>query len=150
MLKRDVLLRTATDEQQRSVTVPTVRVTVTPPEGPEVEETLGLTSLVVGSSPECDLVVKRDSRVSRQHCMLTLTGQGIVVKDLESKNGTFIRGVGVHEALLSTDTSVVIGSSRLVAREVGPPSVIALSTSERFGRARARNVLMRKLFEKLE
>ena len=45
----------------------------------------------VGRSPECDLVVD-DPTVSRRHVRLSYTGQGYLVQDLGSGNGTLLNG----------------------------------------------------------
>jgi len=47
--------------------------------------------LVIGRDPACGLVVD-DSRISRRHAQLRWTGQGWVLDDLESKNGTTHNG----------------------------------------------------------
>src|SRR5688572_32840036 len=43
--------------------------------------------IVVGASPECQLVVEDDA-VSRRHLRLTLAPEGVQVEDLASRNGT--------------------------------------------------------------
>jgi len=140
---------TLTDLSSHSVKVPSVRVTVTPPTGDKVEAVLALAPLVVGTSPECDLVVS-DPRVSRRHCQLTLTERGIVLRDLGSKNGTMIGDVQIIEAVLGIGVHATFGSSKLVVRSVGAPTILPLSPSLRFGDAIGGSVAMRALFAKLE
>lgn len=48
-------------------------------------------SWTVGSSPDCDLVVKQPV-VSGTHCRLSLQGEEYVLEDLGSTNGTFVNG----------------------------------------------------------
>jgi ABC transport system ATP-binding/permease protein len=50
--------------------------------------------LIIGSGPECDLVID-DPRVSGRHCQLVQTPHGLEITDLNSTNGTFIRGVRI-------------------------------------------------------
>src|SRR5262245_13999822 len=90
---------TSTDADE-TLRVPSVVVTVTGPEGSSVDAQLELRPIVVGTSPECDLVVA-DPRVSRRHCEIALTAEGIVLRDLGSKNGTFSGKVTLREALLA-------------------------------------------------
>ena len=45
--------------------------------------------LLIGRDPECHLRLA-STDVSRKHCLLTLGPAGVTVKDLESRNGTFI------------------------------------------------------------
>jgi DNA-binding NtrC family response regulator len=140
---------TLTDLSSHSVRVPSVRVTVTPPAGGALEANLGLAPIVVGTHPECDIVVV-DPRVSRLHCQITLTGRGILLKDLGSKNGTFIGDIQIMEALLPAGIAASIGSSKIVARSAGAPTILPLSTDVRFGEALGGSVAMRALFAKLE
>lgn len=51
-------------------------------------------SWIIGSDPECDLVVDWPT-VSGRHCRLTRTSDGDVLEDLGSSNGTYVNGVRV-------------------------------------------------------
>ena len=55
--------------------------------------------LVLGRFPAEDVVVVDDDRISRRHTRLDLRGDGVRVTDLESRNGTFVDGVRVSEAM---------------------------------------------------
>src|SRR5262245_52235615 len=85
--------------QEDAILLPSVIVSVTPEDGSPIEATLGLVPLVIGTSPECDLVVS-NARVSRRHCELRLTPRGIILRDLGSKNGTFLGDVPIVEVIL--------------------------------------------------
>jgi predicted component of type VI protein secretion system len=52
--------------------------------------------LLVGRDVECDLVIP-DRQVSRRHASITLEGEGYLLQDLNSKNGTFVNGQEVGE-----------------------------------------------------
>src|SRR5687767_12973437 len=99
-MQGDRPLPTLTALRRDAAEVPSVRVTVVPPDGVPLEAVLGVMPLVVGTSPDCDLVIV-DPKVSRRHCQIALTDQGIVLEDLGSKNGTFIENVRVMQALLA-------------------------------------------------
>src|SRR5262245_19841483 len=135
-------LSTATED---AVLLPSVIVSVAPADGGPVEALLGLAPLIVGTSPECDVVLS-DPRVSRQHCELRITRRGISLRDLGSKNGTFLGEVPIVEIILPLGVPVRIGNSRLTARGGGAPSTVALSPAERFGEAVGRSIPMRALF----
>lgn len=47
--------------------------------------------LLIGRDEDCDVVVP-DRRVSRKHASISLQGEGYILKDLGSRNGTFING----------------------------------------------------------
>jgi pSer/pThr/pTyr-binding forkhead associated (FHA) protein len=46
-------------------------------------------SWIIGSAPECDLIIDRPT-VSGRHCRLVRDGQGYLLEDLGSANGTFV------------------------------------------------------------
>jgi len=142
-------LPTLTAVRRDSVQLPSVRVTAVQPGGAEIEATLGVGPLVVGTSSDCDIGLE-DARVSRRHCELTLTDSGILLRDLGSKNGTFIAGVQILEAMLPPQVKATVGNSTLSVRVVGAPSILQLSPSARFGEAIGGSLVMRALFAKLE
>ncbi|HWO18041.1 MAG TPA: sigma 54-interacting transcriptional regulator, partial [Kofleriaceae bacterium] len=129
--------------------LPSLVVTVKPPQGPVVEAELAMRPLVVGTSPEGDLVVD-DPQVSRRHCELQLTGEGIVLRDLGSKNGTRIDRVLIREVVLPLSVPVILGSSELVVHAKGEPTVVPMSPASSFGEAVGESFPMRTLFAKLE
>jgi pSer/pThr/pTyr-binding forkhead associated (FHA) protein len=70
--------------------------------GPEV---------LIGRDDEAGIRIGSDD-VSRQHCLLTPTEAGVTVRDLDSRNGTFIDGVPLspnEDALLTVGSSLTIG-----------------------------------------
>lgn len=52
--------------------------------------------IVIGRGVECDVVIK-DAKASRKHCRLVRKGDGFVLEDLGSKNGTFVNGKKIAE-----------------------------------------------------
>lgn len=140
--------RTMTEIKGHAVRVPDVRVTITQADGAAVEAPLGLRPIVVGTSAECELALK-DPGVSRRHCELSLTDRGIVLKDLRSKNGTFIGSVRIVEVILDADIEAKIGGARLIAHVVGSPSTIPFSQESHFGDAIGKSLVMRALFHEL-
>ena len=76
-------------------------------------------SLLVGRSAECDLPVK-DPFVSRKHLKISRKGERIFIKDLNSRNGTFVNGEPIHpgiEVELPEGVPVVIGMTVLCLGE---------------------------------
>jgi DNA-binding NtrC family response regulator len=139
----------ASVDQGRSLRLPALQVTAKLPDGRKITAPLGLHPCLVGTSPDCDLALP-DSHVSRRHCELQLTERGIVLRDLASKNGTFVRDVAVMEARLLPGVPIQLGDTELVIEPIGEAAILPLSTGESFGHAIGRSLAMRALFSKLE
>jgi len=56
--------------------------------------------LTIGRDPACD-VSDADPRLSRKHAEFQLTPKGILVRDLDSRNGVRVNGRNVRETLLA-------------------------------------------------
>jgi hypothetical protein len=63
--------------------------------------TLGKSN-VIGRDETCDIVVA-DRQVSRQHARLSITQRGIILEDLNSKNGTNLNGESLKKPTLLED-----------------------------------------------
>jgi MoxR-like ATPase len=68
-------------------------------------------------SGEANEIVIRDRTVSRQHAELTLTQEGVLLRDLESKNGTHYLGHRVGTMVLALGARVSLGA---VVLEIAP------------------------------
>ena len=93
-------------------------------------------SWVIGSSPDCDVVV--DSPLaSARHCQLTQTPEGFLLNDLGSTNGTYVNGVRIAGPIrLTTGDSITLG------RTVPFPWPPELTTSIRIGRLADNDIVL--------
>jgi DNA-binding NtrC family response regulator len=66
----------------------------------------------IGSSPDNDLILS-DKAVSARHCRFEPAESGLVIRDLGSRNGTYVNGVRVLTALLSDGAHIRIGRTTL-------------------------------------
>jgi len=82
------------------------------PDGTRVE--VGEEPIVVGRLPECAIAVG-DPNVSRRHAEIRRVegGPDVVVRDLQSTNGTRVNGVPVHEQVLADGDEVTVGTTVL-------------------------------------
>jgi len=62
--------------------------------------------LLVGRDEECDLMIG-DRQVSRRHASITRENDHYVLRDLDSKNGTFVNGQEVHGAYTLKDSDEI-------------------------------------------
>jgi hypothetical protein len=67
----------------------------------------------VGRSPANDFQIEHPT-VSASHCEILLGGDGILVRDCASTNGTFIEGHPIREAKLSTGQTLRLGEVKLL------------------------------------
>jgi DNA-binding NtrC family response regulator len=74
----------------------------------------------IGSAGDCDIVISEPT-VSRAHAELTLTAQGIVLRDLGSRNGTFYLGQRVEKATLSPGATLTLGAVVVNLEAETPP-----------------------------
>jgi hypothetical protein len=81
------------------------------PDGRRVS--IGSDPLVIGRLPECGVVLQ-DSNVSRRHAELRRIGEGVVLTDLGSTNGTRVNGTTIREQILTSGDEVSVGSTRLI------------------------------------
>ena len=83
--------------------------------GPLEGKTFPLTEneLSVGREPSNQIFLL-DSLVSRRHCVIRREGQEFLIKDLESRNNTFVNNVPIKERVLADGDQIRIGKSILV------------------------------------
>ena len=77
-------------------------------EGSEQIVPIHTKGIVLGRSPDCDVVIK-DFGVSRRHAEVVVNGGECRVVDLKSKNGTQVNGVRVPEAGLNDGDEILLG-----------------------------------------
>ncbi|MEJ7616839.1 MAG: FHA domain-containing protein, partial [Pyrinomonadaceae bacterium] len=75
--------------------------------------TLAEDSFAIGRQSSNQLSLK-DTAVSRRHCLITATGEGHKLIDLESHNSTFINDVPVKERTLEHGDRIRVGVSLFV------------------------------------
>jgi pSer/pThr/pTyr-binding forkhead associated (FHA) protein len=80
--------------------------------GPHASETIPISrgKLLIGREEDCHLRPESEF-VSRHHCVLLLDDYTLRIRDLGSKNGTFVNGrrVGSSETILLHDDTISIG-----------------------------------------
>lgn len=73
---------------------------------------LGEQPAVIGRLPDCAVTVN-DAQVSRHHAEIRAYGDGFVVADLGSMNGTLVNGTAIRERQLADGDTITIGSTTL-------------------------------------
>jgi DNA-binding NtrC family response regulator len=112
------------------------------------EVTIGPEPMVIGRDPACGLVVN-ESGVSSMHAELTATPTGVRLRDLGSKNGTWVRDLRIAEAYLTTSTTFWLARTEL-RFEGSKPQRVDLPEIDHFGPLFGTSAAMRDLFRRLQ
>lgn len=80
--------------------------------GPQIGRSFPLSQaeFMLGRSPKCDMPIE-DDLVSRYHCKLITSSEGIELIDLGSTNGTLLNGRRVERSMLKEGDQVQVGST---------------------------------------
>jgi transcriptional regulator with GAF, ATPase, and Fis domain len=105
--------------------------------------------LRVGKADDNDLVLADDT-VSRHHCELTRSNDGVHVRDLGSTNGTRVQGARVSEAIVQPGTVLRVGEIEIALRAAAKNVEVMPSEKQWFGAAIGRSLAMRSIFGVLE
>ena len=80
-----------------------------PEESPTFKIRVKKVTNVVGREGTCDMYVE-SNQVSRRHCLLQVTERGLLVKDLESTNGTFVNGIPMTDGYINDGDRLGLGT----------------------------------------
>jgi two-component system, NtrC family, response regulator GlrR len=94
-------------------------------DGPVLELSAGRPQALLGRDEDCTVVLA-GTDVSRRHASLISEGRNVVLRDLESRNGTFVNGRAIKSTLLEPNDVVRIGGwVGVVTRAHGPLGSLA-------------------------
>jgi EmrB/QacA subfamily drug resistance transporter len=105
-------------------------------EGPRREIPLA-GQLEIGRDPETDIVIE-DEQVSRRHARLTVGEDGVLVEDLDSRNGTLVNGRRIRQpTLLEPGDRILVGEAALELQHLadGATQLSPIVTSDRVSAA---------------
>jgi two-component system response regulator GlrR len=105
--------------------------------------------IVIGTH-ESSTVRLADRTVSRFHCEIARAGGRLVVRDLGSRNGTFIDGVEIREAFCPPAATLVLGETRVTVGTTASSIPVTTSRRDRLGQLTARSPAMRRVLSQLE
>ncbi len=120
-----------------------LRVVTGPDAGLEVS--LGLPTVRIGTAPDNDVVLS-DRAVSRRHAEIRMAPNGLLLRDLNSTNGTFINEVRITEAYVPVAAECKLGYSRLLIRQHVEERRVAVSRHDRLGELVGGSERMRELY----
>ncbi len=107
-----------------------MRLRYTKKDGTQMEFELGERPITIGRSPEADVVIL-DEKASRIHCGIRLWDGEFYIKDLKSRNGTFVNDQRVDVAKLKPGDRLRVGSIAFsFDQEPGKTTDVALQEVE--------------------
>jgi len=87
--------------------------------GPYAGQTFNIpsTGIKIGRDPSKNNIVIKDDRVSREHAWIGPSGNSIVIRDLNSANGTFLNSIEnkITEAVLKDGDKIIIGKGEFAS-----------------------------------
>ena len=74
----------------------------------------------IGRHSECDICVNSDG-ISRKHAQIAEHPDGLIVKDLNSSNGTYVNGEKIEEQVLKFGDEIRLDNIRFLVQSPGMP-----------------------------
>ncbi len=94
---------------------------------------LGAQPTTLGREPSNDIAI-HDPAVSRHHCVIEPSAAGFVLRDLESRHGTFVNGAPVRERALEPGDLITLGGSLFLFKggeeEEGPAEDVGFTAGQ--------------------
>jgi len=146
------------DERTRTILLPSpvehirsraATVEVTAGEAKGSRTTLTGFTLRLGSASDNDLLLP-DETVSKHHARIELGPAGYRIRDLDSKNGTFLGDLRVMDAYLPASCKLSLGSAALKFRLGREERDDEVTREHRLGHLAGRSLAMRRLFATIQ
>ncbi len=105
-------------------------------------------SIYLGSAPDNDFAID-DPSVSRNHCRLEGERGGFRLRDLGSKNGTWLGGIRLVEGLITGTTAIRLGQAEVLIEPLAEMHEVELARETNFGALLGQSTTMREIFAQL-
>lgn len=116
-------------------------------EGPDagMQATYTTPVIHIGSADDNDIILS-DRAVSRHHAEIHITKQGLLLRDLDSTNGTFIGDLRITEAYITPNTDCTFGRTQLAVQYRTEEHHYEISKEDHLGELVGASEPMRELF----
>ena len=114
------------------------------PEEQRIE--IGEFPVSIGSDAAAQVCVS-DPHVSRRHAEVVRTNETVVLRDLQSRNGTYVDGIAVKEVILHGPATIRVGGTTIKFETEAPRPATG---PKRLGDAVGSSAEMQRVFEMLE
>ena len=72
---------------------------------------------IIGSSPQCEIYLFKDTQVAPQHAAIRKIPQGYELQDLKSHGGTFVNGAPINRVRLKNNDEIQIAGTTFLFQE---------------------------------
>jgi DNA-binding NtrC family response regulator len=103
---------------------------------------------IIGSAAHAGISVN-DPTISRLHAEVDVRGDGVWLRDLNSRNGLFVEGMRITGARIPLGAKVRMGSTEFLFEAASEKQPVDIWPHDSFGRLVGRSVVMRELFATL-
>ena len=110
---------------------------------------LGGDSILIGTHPQCDLVLK-DTTVSGRHAEISLGAHGYFLRDLGSTNGVHVGKLPIVKVALIDGLQFNMGATSIAVHSLRSHTTVPLSRAGLFGGLVAHSIKMRATVAALE
>lgn len=90
---------------------------------------LNKSQVIIGRDVICEVMINNES-VSRKHAEIVRLAEGYLLRDLGSRNGSYVNGQRVQEYLLQENDTVAIGDVQMLFEAPRRAEVVALEEPE--------------------
>ena len=109
-------------------------------------------TIVVGRDASSDIKLEGEN-VSRAHCEIRYWGNDFVLKDLQSKNGTFLNGKPVSVAVIDANDIIGVGEFRLTVvhkQSIGLGETQAGEILDKMEQGKGYNTILHEIVDDLD
>ncbi len=92
-------------------------------DGSQKAFTVASDNTIIGRRHDCDLCIPL-TVVSKKHCQLNLNKEAVKIRDLDSRNGTFLNGKRIDETTVKAGDYIRIGPLTFLLQIDGEPEKI--------------------------
>lgn len=128
-----------------------LHVRYTDPKGKLNELILGDKPITIGRSPDADIITL-DERASRMHCGIRIWDGEYYVKDLKSKNGTYLNNQRVEMAKIKPGDKIRLGNTVLHVDDKKSPGTATTmdSVQNEMNEGKGYKTILREIVENTE